>query len=328
MTSTVACFLVLQLMQAFEQIINERQSLESKIATKQEEAAKQKNQEVLEAASAYTVDSIITSLADLQLEFGSIVNSLSEKLVTENSKLDQLEEAIEIENQYLQELQKIRVVADILDLLTKEHQEKLAVLEADIQSKREILEKEITQTRKKWEKEQTEFEEAMIAYDESLRKQRQQQEEEYQYKLQSTHKIDSDTYESKKRNVERQIQHTTQEKEKKWQEREKFLQNNQSLLQEYKQKALGFPGELDAAFKKAKEEAIKETAQKAKVQADLFEKEWEASKQSYELKIQSLEETINKQSEQIESISNQLQSTLQQAQDLAMRAFGNSNSAK
>ena len=168
----------------------------------------------------------------------------------------------------------------------------------------------------------------MTAYNESLRKQRQQQEEEYQYKLQNTHKIDIDTYESKKRNVERQIQHTTQEKEKKWQEREKFLQNNQSLLQEYKQKAVGFPAELDTAFKKAKEEAIKETAQKAKVQADLFEKEWEASKQSYELKIQSLEETIKKQSEQIESISNQLQSTLQQAQDLAMRAFSNSNSAK
>ena len=313
-----------QLMQAFEQIINERKNLESKIETKQEEAAKAKNQEVLEAASAYTVDSIVTSLADLQLEFGNIVNSLSEKLATENSKLDELKQAIEIESQYLQELQKIRVVADTLDLLTKEHQEKLTILETDINSKREILEKQIAQTRKEWEKEQINFEEAVSAYNESLRKQRQQQEEEYQYNLQKTHKIDADTYESAKRNIEREIQHTTQDKEKNWQEREKFLQDNQTLLQEYKQKSAEFPAELDAAFKKAKEEAIKETSQKAKVQADLFEKEWEAKKQSYELKIQSLEQTIQKQSEQIESISNQLQSTLQQAQDLAMRAFDSS----
>ncbi len=328
MTTAVAKESKQQLMQAFEQIINDRKNLESKIATKQEEAAKPKNQEVLEAASAYTVDSIIKSLADLQLEFGNIVNSLSEKLATENSKLDELKQAIEIENQYLQELQKIRVVADILDLLTKEHQEKLAVLETDINSKREILEKEIAQNRKEWEKEQVNFTEAVTAYEESLRKQRQQQQEEYQYKLQNTHKIDADTYESKKRHIEREIQTTTQEKEKKWQEREKFLQDNQSLLQEYKQKSEGFPTELDAAFKKAKEEAIKETANKAKVQADLFEKEWEASKQSYELKIKSLEETIQKQSEQIESITNQLQSTLQQAQDLAMRAFDSSGSKK
>lgn len=324
MTTAVAKQNKQQLMQAFEQIINDRKNLESKIATKEEEAAKAKNQEVLEAASAYTVDSIVTSLANLQLEFGSIVNSLSERLATENSKLDELKQAIEIENQYLQELQKIRIVADILDLLTKEHQEKLAILETDINSKREILEKEIAQAHKEWEKEQINFAETVTAYDESLRKQRQQQEEEYQYKLQNTHKIDADTYESKKRNIEREIQDTTQDKEKKWQEREKFLQDNQSLLQEYKQKSAEFPTELDTAFKKAKEEAIKETAQKAKVQADLLEKEWEANKQSYELKIKSLEETIQKQSEQIESISNQLQSTLQQAQSLAMRAFDSS----
>lgn len=77
-------------------------------------------------------------------------------------------------------------------------------------------------------------------------------------------------------------------------------------------------------MKKSREEAIKDTSQKAKIEADLFEKEWEASKQSYELKIKSLEETIQKQTEQIESISAQLQTTLKQSQDLAMRAFDSS----
>ncbi len=69
-----------QIVQAFQQILAERKKLELKIATKQEEADKVKNQEILEAASTYTVDSIVKGLADLQLEFGGIVNSLSEKL--------------------------------------------------------------------------------------------------------------------------------------------------------------------------------------------------------------------------------------------------------
>ena len=81
---------------------------------------------------------------------------------------------------------------------------------------------------------------------------------------------------------------------------------------------------MEEAVKKAREEAIKETSQKAKIEADLFEKEWESSKQSYELKTQSLEETIKKQTEQIEGISAQLQTALKQAQDLAMRAFDSS----
>ncbi|PLZ88822.1 hypothetical protein CI594_20065, partial [Fischerella thermalis CCMEE 5196] len=62
-----------QLLQAFQQILADKKKLESKIATKQEEAEKAKNKQILEVASTYTVDSIIKGLADLQLEFGGIV---------------------------------------------------------------------------------------------------------------------------------------------------------------------------------------------------------------------------------------------------------------
>jgi chromosome segregation ATPase len=313
-----------QLMQAFQQIIIDRNRIELKIATKQEEAEKTKNREILEAASTYTVDSIVKGIADLQLEFGSIVNGLSEKLAKENSKLDELNKGIEIATQRLQELQQIRTVADTLDILTQEHQEKLKTLEQDIASKKEALEKEIANRRKEWQKEQSEFEEAVKAFNESLAKQRQQEIEEYQYKLENSRKLNTDTYEGLKRTAEREQQESTKQKEKDWAEREKVLNKNKALLTENQQKVEAFPKELDEAIKKAREEAIKETSQKAKVEADLFEKEWEATKQSYELKIQSLEETIKKQLEQIEGVNTQLQTALKQAQDLAMRAFDSS----
>jgi hypothetical protein len=313
-----------QLMQGFQQILVERKKLESKIATKLEVADKVKNKQILEAASTYTVDSIVKSLADLQLEFGSIVNSLSDKLGKENSKLDELNRAIEVETQYLQELQQIRTVADVVDILTQEHQEKLRILEQDTTTKRETLEKEIAQTRKDWQREQAEYDEAVQAYNELLLKQRQQETDEYQYKLENTRKINADAYEAKKRNLEREVQEGTQEKDKNWAEREKVLKANEPLFAESQKKVAAFPVELEEAVKKAREEAIKDTSQKAKVEADLLEKEWEATKQSYELNIKSLEETIQKQVEQIEGISVQLQSTLKQAQDLAMRAFDGS----
>ncbi len=313
-----------QLMQAFQQIIADRKKLENKIATKQEEAEKAKNKETLEAASTYTVDSIVKGLADLQLEFGSIVNQLSEKLATQNSKLDQLNRAREIATQNLQELQQIRIVADTLDILTQEHREKLKTLEEDIRSKRETLEKEIVQKRKEWQKEQAEYEEALQAYNESLAKQRSLETDEYQYKLETTRKLNTDAYEAIKRDSEREIQENTQHKEKDWAEREKILKQRQPLFTEYQQKISVFPNEMEEAIKKAREEAIKETTQKAKVEADLFEKDWESNKQSYEAKVQSLEQTIQKQVEQIEGISAQLQTALKQAQDLAMRAFDGS----
>ena len=311
-------------MQAFEQILAEEQKLDSKIATKQEEAEKEKDKEILAVASEYTVDGIVKGLADLQLEFGTIVNELSEKLAKENSKLDELNRAIEVETKYLQKLQKIRIVADTLDVLTQEHQENLSKLEEDITEKREILEKERQQTVKDWEKEQAKFEEAEQEYNEFLAKNREKETEEYQYKLEDSRKINEDNYQETKRQLERELQSATREKDKDWVERENIITQRQSLLEEYQKKVASFPAELDAAYKKAKEDAIKNASQKAKVESDLFEKEWEGRKQSYELKITSLEQNIERQREQIESISTQLQETLKQAQDLAMRAFGNS----
>ena len=314
-----------QLMQAFEQILAEKQKLNSKIATKQEEAEKEKDKEILAAASAYTVDGIVKGLADLQLEFGTIVNQLSEKLKTENSKLDELNRAIEVETQYLQELQKIRIVADTLDVLTQEHQENLSKIEADITQKKEALEKEKQQILKEWEKEQAKFAEAEQEYSELSTKNREKEAEEYQYKLENSRKINEDSYQETKRQLERDLQLATRDKEKDWVERERINQQRQPLLEEARKKVASFPAELDTAYKKAKEDAIKNTSQITKVESDLFEKEWEGSKQSYELKITSLQQNIERQKEQIQSISNQLQETLKQSQDLSMRAFGNSN---
>lgn len=56
-----------QLMAAFQRILTERKKLELKIATRQEEADKEKNKQILATASTYTVDSIVKGLADLQL---------------------------------------------------------------------------------------------------------------------------------------------------------------------------------------------------------------------------------------------------------------------
>ena len=269
-----------QLVQSFQQIRADRKKLDAKIATKQEEAEKVKNQEILAAASTYTVDSIVKGLADLQLEFGSIVNTLAEKLAQENTKLDELNRAIEIETQRLQELRQIRIVADTSDIFTQEHREKLKVLEQDTANRKEALEKEAATRRKEWQKEQIEFTERIQAENDVLAKNRQQEQEEHEYKLATTRKLTTDAYEAKKRNLEREITEITQQKEKDWNEREKVLTDNQKLFTEYQQQAVKFPTELEEAVKKAREEAIRETSQKAKVEVDLFEKEWESTKQS------------------------------------------------
>ncbi|MGE5657292.1 MAG: hypothetical protein ACM37W_11850 [Actinomycetota bacterium] len=310
-----------KILQSFQQILAERKKIESKVATKEEEAEKAKNEQLLEVASTYTIDSIVKGLADLQLDFGSIINGLSEKLTTESFKLDELKRAREIETDRLQELQQIRIVADALHILTQEYREKLTILEQKATSEREILEKDQVGTRKLWQKEQQEFEAILEEQTTLITKERQREAADYQYELERKRKIETDQYQETKRKLERELQEATREKEKNWGEREKYLADNQAEFEENQKKAAGFEEELKQAYIKAKEDTIKEVEREAKVKADLFEKEWEANKQGYELKVQSLEQTIQRQSEQISELSAQLQATMKQAQDLAMRAF-------
>ncbi|MEW6492526.1 MAG: hypothetical protein AB1589_08455 [Cyanobacteriota bacterium] len=316
-----------QIFKAFQQILTDRKKFDSRIATKEEEAEKAKNKQVLEVASTYTIDSIVKGLADLQLEFGTIVNGLSEKLSQESSKLDELKLALNIETQQLQELQQIRVVADTLHLITQEHQEKLKTLDENTANQQEAIEQDMAQKRKLWEKEQEEFENSLREQNELLTKERQRQEADYQYQLERQRKIETDEYEELKRNQERELREANQEKEKQWSEREKIMAERQPLFEEYQQKVKTFPTEQDEAVKKAREEAIKDIHQEAKVRAELLEKEWGSMKQSYDFKIQSLEQNIQKQIEQIDNLSTQLQETMKQAQALAMKAFESSSHA-
>jgi hypothetical protein len=310
-----------KILQSFQQILADRKKIASKVETKEEEAEKAKNKQLLEVASTYTIDTIVKGLADLQLDFGTIINGLSDKLNTESSKLDELRKAIAIETEHRQELQQIRTVADALHILTQEHQEKLHTLEENATQQREIIAKDTLEKRKAWQKEQADFETAWQEETTFITNTRQKEEADYQYTLERQRKIEVDNYEEAKRKLERELQESTREKEKNWVDREKFLTDHQVEFEENQKKAATFEEELKQAYTKAKEEAIQEVTREAKVKADLFEKEWESSQQGYELRVQSLGQTIEKQSQQIAEISAQLQATMKQAQDLAMKAF-------
>ncbi len=313
-----------QILSAFQKLLAEKKKNESKVYTKEEEAKKEKNQELIEVAANYTVDSIVNGMAALQLNFGSAIHDLSERLSTEVSKLDELKQAIAIENQHLENLQQIRLVADALHILNQEHQEKLQTLESQAALQKETIDKEKTQLRKAWEKEQAEFALSVTEEDELLVKQRTQEKADYDYEIDRLRKVELDRYEQAKREQERTLKEQNQEKEKDWQQREKYLTDHQAEFAENEKKIAGFEEELKKAYIKAKEEAIKEAEREAKVKTDLFEKEWESTQQGYDLKVASLEATIQRQNEQMNNLIAQLQEATKQAQELAMKAFQSS----
>lgn len=78
-------------------------------------------------------------------------------------------------------------------------------------------------------------------------------------------------------------------------------------------------------MEKARDDAAAAVRQNAEVQAQLLEKEWDATKQGYEFTIQSLEQKIQEQIQQIDSINAQFQETMKQSHMLTMKAFEKSS---
>ena len=311
----------LQILTELERILAQQQQPGSKVATKQEEAQLVKNKEIVTKAATYTVDTIVKGMADLQLEFGSIISGLSDRLTGEVEKLTEVKQSIEIETQHRSELQQVRVVADALHIITQEHQQSLKAIEQQLTVDRENISKEQINLRKQWEQNQRDYTDRQTELVMNITKDRQNEQDEIQYKITRDRQLQTDAYTETKRNQEQDILSQDREQQKQWKEREKFLKDNQKLTDENTAKVTAFPAELEEAVKKAREEAIKETSNDAKVKADLAEKEWEGNKQGFETKIQSLERVIDRQNQQIIAIAEQLQTVINQAQSLAMKAF-------
>ena len=316
------------IIEAFQQILAERDSVDARIATKAEAAEQAQNQQILAVALTYTIDDIVKGLADLQLTFGSDVQVLSDQLMTEVVKLDQLGRAIEVETQHLQELRQIRVVADALHLLTQNHQEQRRALEQNVASQRQALEQEMAAQHQLWQQEQAEFERTVQQQQTVLTKERQRQEADYQYELDRTRTIAANEYEQQQCIQDQDLQDTKQHQDQEWAEREALLADHQSELKTYQHQVEGFPTELEAAVKQARTTAAAEIVQAAQVEADLVEKEWESTQQGYAFQVEALEATIQRQVEQMDALHTQLQDALKQSQALTIKAFENSSKAR
>ena len=308
---------------AFTSVLEEYQQSKSKISTKEEEARKQQNQELLAKTSGYTVDRIVNDIASLQLSFGNVVNDLADKLTTESNKQEELERAIAFEQEHLQQLERVHLVADALYILHQQQQEKKAALAIHTAKEKEVIEQEIAETRQEWAKEQAEFITRTSEATEYLAKKRELEIADYQYELERQRTIEQDEYEEEKRSLTRELSELELNKNKDWSEREQRLADRQAEFVKDREKVAGFEATLQEEADRARVKAIKDADNKYRIEAELREKEWSATERGNELKIESLTTIIEHQTAQIAEITAQLQEANAKAQNLAMQAFGN-----
>lgn len=300
----------------------------AQVATKAEAAEQAKAREIVDRAASYTVESIIKSLADVQVNLGGAIDGLADQLEREASKLGELRHAIASESRRLHDLRNTRVAAEALEILIQDHKKKVQALDDKAASERQELDDKIGKQRDAWAKEEAERAQSLADAEATLGKERRGKEEQYTYEFERLRKLNADEFAEKKRLQERQLAEAGAAKDKNWAEREKLLAAAAGEIEALRAKVEAAPKQIEEESKKAREKAIARITAETKHEADLLEKESAANIEVYELKIKALEERITRQVTQLADLQKQLGTALEQGQNLAHKAIEGTSGGK
>lgn len=310
-----------QIQDEFKKLLRVHEQRASQISTKAQEAELVKDRELVGRAAGYTVESIINSLAKLQLGFGSAVDAIAVQLSEESNKLGELRRAIEVENERLERLRGTVVAAEALAILKQDSAQRLAALDQEAKEAREELEQEMAQTREQWSQEHSEQEASSTEFEALQTKERTQAEEDHKYERERQLKIEADDNAVKRRELERRLADEEATKVKDWATREKALDERAEEIDKLRTKVAGFETELETAATKAREKAIASVKRDAKFETEMFDKEHDGNVKVFELKVQTLEDRIKRQAELIADLNTKLDATIAKSQNLAEQAF-------
>jgi colicin import membrane protein len=301
----------------FAEIRRETDAARESANQKSEEAARLHAAETRQAVEGVTVEGVVQSLASLGLEIAKALSDISARLAQEVERLATVRDAVSLERSELERLHKIDIAATSLDQLVQ-----------DYAREKERLEAEITAQRAAWEEESRTAEREHKEQEESLRKARQREIDEYEYKKNLERKKAQDKYDEDLRLQEKKNKERQETLEKSWQQREAALKEQEQELVRLRKEVQDFPESLKTECEKAAVLAAKAAEQKYEQEILLLKKEAESERRLSSLQVKTLEETIARQAAQIAALQKQVEEAKQQVQDIAVKAIEGASGAK
>lgn len=311
-----------EILAAYDELLQKIQ--ESKTEEPKKLQEKQKQETIVKHAEGLTYENIVKNLSNLKIELSASLDKLGEQLVTEFKKFEELQQAIQLEKQSLDELYQLSANADSLSVMLLAQKEKKAQFEEEIAAKRAKFEEEMMQTQLQWKKLQEETLTKQKEEAETIKKNKQREEEDYQYTLKLTRKKEADLYEEKKSKLEKELTEKKSFFEKEFADREAKINNAETELAELKAKSQTFPAEME----KAVAAAVKSITDK--LQAEFrFEKELNAKQVEGEMKlreqtIQTLQAKIGDMEASMKELSQKTVTAEASVKDIAIKAIESS----
>jgi hypothetical protein len=272
-----------EILAAYDELLQKTQ--ESKTEEPKKVQEKQIQETIVKTAAASSYDGIVKNLSNMKIELSSSLDKLGDRLVSEFKKFEELQQAIQIEKKTLEDLYQLSATTDSLSVMLLAQKEKKKQYEDEMAALKSKFEEDMSQSRLQWKKQQEEITEKLKEDADTLKKNRQRDEEDYQYTLKLTRKKETDLYEEKKAKLEKELAEKKATFEKDFAEREAKIKTAEKELAELKARNEAFPAEMEKAISAA----VKNETARLKIENG-FEKELTAKQTEGEMKLK--EQTI------------------------------------
>lgn len=303
--------------QEFAEVQREVAAARETADPKAEEAARLRAAEVRQSVEGFSVEAVVQKVSALGLDVSRALAEVSDKLVEEVRNLAAVREAVALERQELERLHKIDVAAAALDQMVQDYGRQKEQLEAGIAAQRDTWAEEARAA----ERERKEAEDA-------LKKQRQREIDDYEYKKVLERKKAQDKYDEEMRLQEKANREKQEALEKRWQERETNLKQQEQELARLRKEAEEFPARLEREAKQAAAEAARAAQQQYEQQIAFLKKDGETEKRLSEMRIKTLEEVVARQAAQVAALEAQVVDAKRQVQDIAVKAIEGASGAR
>jgi hypothetical protein len=306
-----------EIQQEFESVRREAAAQREAADPRAEQAAKQREADIRQTIEGVSVDQVVNEISALGLHISKALGELSSRVVAEVERLATLREAVAIEEREVRRLHKVDVVAAAIDQLVQDYEAKKQALQADMAAAKAA-----------WDAEVGERDRVSREYEETLKKQRQRENDEFEYRKTVERKKAQDKYDEEQRVRERQNRDRQEALEKGWQEREAALKARDEELAQLRKESESFPKRLSQEVERAAAETRRKADQEFEQRLVVTNKDAEADRRVAEWRIKTLEEAATRQAEQLATLQKQLDEAKQQVQDIAVKAIEGASGAR
>lgn len=280
----------------------------------------------VQAANDLSVDAVVKSIGEVKLNVGRTLSELSDRLEEQVRRYRQLSDAITVKEKELSEVFEIERSAGTLLSIVQAQRDKQEQFEAEAKRETEDLSAEMATVRNDWAAEQARRDAAVKAVDESEQQRQKRLRDEFNYVFARDQKTMRDQLADEKAKLEREVEEKKRGFEQAASERERQLSAREGELAMLAKRVDNFPGELDAAVKKAIDAETRQIKSDGANREELLKRDFAAERNVLTTRVDALETALKDRDMRIEKLLTQLDKAQSLVHETALRSIDGASS--